>query len=229
MARGIGAIEVVAVHARLASIAIRGHVPKLVGGEASIIAEYVPHRIVEFSAGRAAARAALLAIGAPAAEVLQGPGGEPTWPRGLCGSISHTNDLAVALVAPLAAYRSVGVDVDDGASLGSAASTVASKREVRLLCSSGLARDEVDAYLLAFSMKEAVFKCQYPLTGRRQLGFQQVRLVADGPGTGAMRVAGWRVEPLVDGVLRGIRVFVHVLEGARAACACYVAGITTDV
>jgi 4'-phosphopantetheinyl transferase EntD len=204
--------------ARLALLATRGHVPHLVGTELTLVRGATKHRTIEFSAGRAAARAALAEFGATPGEILQGPGGEPTWPSGLCGSISHAGGVAVALVAPLAAYESVGVDVDDGSPLGTAATTVATKREVALLRESALASDEGDAYLLAFSMKEAVFKCQYPLARHRRLGFRQVRLLAAAPGD-ALQVAGWRVAPAVGATLREIRLQVHVLRGVRIACA----------
>lgn len=206
---------------QLASQRIDGHVPNLHGGEASLVQGYVPHRIVEFSAGRSAARQAMQALGFPASEVLQGEGGEPIWPAGLCGSISHSDSLAVSLVAPLAAFESVGVDVDDGRALGDAAAqTVASRRELRLLQSVGLARSEQEAQNLAFSVKEAVFKCQYVLTRNRGLRFHQARLVEVSPGTGGcIGVTGWRTSAAVDIVLRRIIVVACQVSGTGVFCA----------
>ena len=161
------------------------------------------------------------ALGFPASEVLQGEGGEPIWPAGLCGSISHSDLLAVSLAAPLSAFESVGVDVDDGRPLGhAAAQAVASKRELRLLQSVGLARSDQDAENLAFSIKEAVFKCQYVLTRARQLGFHQACLVkAPGGAAGCVAVAGWRTSAQVDTALRRVVVVVRQIGGHRVACA----------
>ena len=114
MTQSPASINVVAVNARLASQRISEHVTNLLGGEVSLVVGYVPHRIIEFSVGRSAARQTMQALGFPASEVLQGEGGEPIWPAGLCGSISHSDLLAVSLAAPLSAFESVGVDVDDG-------------------------------------------------------------------------------------------------------------------
>jgi 4'-phosphopantetheinyl transferase EntD len=218
---GVSSIDVVAVHARLGSLVIRGHAPTLVGGEASIVSGYLPHRIVEFSAGRNAARIAMQALGAPASEILQGEGGQPTWPAGLCGSISHTNAVAVSLVAPLTAFESVGVDVDDGRPLDPEASRfVASKRELGLLMAIGLARSPIEASCLVFSIKEAVFKCQFALTGVRGLRFHQVRLVcAPGGSAASVAVSGWRTSVAVGDVLRRIVVQVHSVRCGRVACA----------
>jgi 4'-phosphopantetheinyl transferase EntD len=214
-------ISVVAVHARLASQRVDGHVPFLFGAEASLVHGAMPHRIIEFSAGRSAARRAMQALGVHPSEVLQGEGGEPIWPAGLSGSISHSNLLAVSLVAPSTAFESVGVDVDDGRPLGDAAAqTVASRRELRLLLSVGLARSDEEAQNFAFSIKEAVFKCQYVLTGNRALRFHQARLVeAPLAGGGCIAVAGWRTSAAVDLVLRRIVLVACQAGGHAVFCA----------
>lgn len=214
-------ISVVAVHARLASQRIDGHLPLLFDGEASLVRGAMPHRIIEFSAGRSAARRAMQALGVDPSEVLQGEGGEPIWPAGLTGSISHSDSLAVSLVAPSAAFESVGVDVGDGRPLGDAAArTVASRRELRLLLSVGLARSEEEAQNFAFSVKEAVFKCQYVLTGSRGLHFRQARLVeAPAGGWGCIALAGWRTSAAVDQVLRRIVIVACQASGHTVFCA----------
>ena len=206
---------------QLASQRIDEHVPDLHGDEVSLVRDFVPHRVVEFSAGRSAARQAMQALGFPASEISQGEGGEPLWPAGLSGSISHTDSLAVSLVAPLAAFESVGVDVDDGRPLGGAAArAVASRRELRLLQSLGLARSEEEAQNFAFSVKEAVFKCQYVLTGNRGLRFHQARLVkAPADSGGCIAVAGWRTSAAVDQVLRRIVIVACQASGHAVFCA----------
>lgn len=197
---------------------------RLRGQEASALNDATPARVSEFGAGRAAARAALHGLGLASCAVPQGTGGEPIWPDGICGSISHTDRYAVALVAPTAAYSGVGVDVDDERPVGSrAAKQVTWARETKLLIARGLCADEAAAHNLAFSAKEAVFKCQYPLTRQRQLDFQQVRLVKPDPGSEApLAVSGWRVTPAVAAALRRIVVWPLVIAGQRIAVATHI-------
>src|SRR5215471_21275329 len=62
---------------------------KLFPAEAAAIATAGPGRRAEFAAGRAVARAALARLGAPAGPVLPGRAGEPRWPGGVVGGITH--------------------------------------------------------------------------------------------------------------------------------------------
>ena len=45
--------------------------------------------------------------------ILKGSDGEPLWPSGIVGSLSHCPSLCVAAVASAERIRAVGVDVDD--------------------------------------------------------------------------------------------------------------------
>ena len=58
----------------------------------------------------------------------------------------------------------------------------------------------------AFSAKEAIFKCQYPLTLNSKLGQLQARLLATRTGAGVMSVAGWRVPAPTADVLNRVVV-----------------------
>jgi 4'-phosphopantetheinyl transferase EntD len=203
---------------------------RLWGQEASALVDAPRARVLEFGAGRAAARAALLGLGLPSCPVPQGTGGEPIWPNGICGSISHTDRYAVALVAPTAAYSGVGVDVDDERPVGSrAARQVTWARETKWLIAWGLCANEAAAHNLAFSAKEAIFKCQYPLTRQRHLHFQQVRLVEPELGSEApIAVSGWRVTPTIAGVLRRIVVWPLEIAGQRIAVAGHIPIVRMD-
>jgi 4'-phosphopantetheinyl transferase EntD len=204
-------------HARLVVHAMQHEQPPLLGDEALCVRDALPVRIREFAAGRAAAREAMGKLGVAPVEVLQGAAGEPLWPEGLCGSISHTRAFAVALVARRTAYAAVGVDVDDDRPVGErAARLVTWKREIDLLQALGLCENPAAAQNLAFSAKEAVFKCQYPLTGCRTLHFQQVRLVS---ADGALGVSGWRVQAAVANALRRILLTPVFRPAHRIMCA----------
>ena len=63
--------------------------PRLFPAEEAVVRTAGPRRRAEFTAGRACARAALAALGLPAAPVLAGRAGEPRWPAGVTGSITH--------------------------------------------------------------------------------------------------------------------------------------------
>jgi 4'-phosphopantetheinyl transferase EntD len=133
--------------------------------EAELVAHSVPKRCREFTAGRNAARAALARFGVPAQPILRGPHGGPLWPTGFVGSITHCTDFCCAVVARSSRIRSLGLDAEETAPLeGSLACLVcrleefAHFRELPTLPTTNWAK-------LAFSAKEAFYKCHYPLTG----------------------------------------------------------------
>jgi 4'-phosphopantetheinyl transferase EntD len=71
----------------------------------------------------------------------------------------------------------VGVDLDDGRLLGvAAAGELMTEFEVEAVLAEGWTVDAEIARNLAFLVKEALYKYQYPKTRFRELGFQEVRL-----------------------------------------------------
>lgn len=166
--------------------------------EARLAQAMAPDRQREFSAGRIAARNALRLAGAPEVAVPMGDAGEPLWPANWVGSLSHTRTHAAALVAPLSRYRGVGVDLDDGRSLGDdAAADLMGVDEVRLVIAAGIAGDWDSAQRFVFSAKEAVFKCQYPLTRNSDLPFPAVQLAKSRTAATPTRLAvAWRTHLL---------------------------------
>lgn len=164
-------------------------------------------RRAQFAAGRDAARQAMAALGMPAVGIGQGTEGEPLFPAELRGSISHTREHAVALVGLTGDYCSLGVDLDDARPLGDAAAAgVTWQSEVsRIQRAMGFA-ERAAAQNFAFSAKEAIFKCQYPLTLNSKLRQLQARLLASRTGTGVMSVAGWRVAAPTADVLNRVLV-----------------------
>ena len=63
-----------------------------------------------FAAGRRSARSALTQLGMFATDIGIGPYGEPLWPKGFEGSISHDGAFAVAVVVE-AGRSGVGIDL----------------------------------------------------------------------------------------------------------------------
>jgi enterobactin synthetase component D len=127
----------------------------------------VDKRRAEFLAGRFAALGALRSLG-----VEQVPGrnedGSPRWPDGVVGSITHGADRALCAVGRSAELRGIGIDAER-------LMTPAIKQELqRRICSDaelalaeeclGLPGHELVS--LAFSAKESLYKCLYPMVGR---------------------------------------------------------------
>ncbi len=136
----------------------------------------VDRRRREFVTGRACSRRALARLGLPPTAVGSGARGEPLWPAGVVGSITHCEGYRACAVARARDVRALGVDAEVQAPLPEdVLDIVASSAERRALAAHpvGLPWDR-----LLFSAKEAVFKTWYPLTGR-ELGFEDVELRID--------------------------------------------------
>ena len=134
----------------------------------------------EFIAGRLCAVDALRRSGCTNPGLLV-PGKDrlPDWPRGWCGSISHTSDCAIAAVAPAKRYLALGVDIEKIFSADTARSVqseILSPEEI-LLC--GEMDDQLKTTLV-FSAKESVYKALYSQV-RRVLDFDAARLSEIGP------------------------------------------------
>ena len=134
--------------------------------EAQAIAKAVPSRKAEFAGGRVAARAALAKLGCMALPIPMGPGRAPVWPQGYVGSVTHTDDMCLAIVGRQLDFVTIGVDLDRDAPLpADVISDVVLHGE--LLDQGDTARQA----RRIFSAKEALFKAQYPLT-ESFIGFQ---------------------------------------------------------
>lgn len=121
----------------------------------------VPARQREFAAGRAAARAAMIAAGLPPAALPAGPDRAPRWPEGVAGSISHAGMLAGAIAAPGQHVPAMGLDLERALPLpADLADLVLTPGD-----GGGSGLDGPLSAMLLFSAKEAAFKAQFPLTG----------------------------------------------------------------
>ena len=182
--------------------------------EVRIAEVMTPDRRREFTAGRIAAREALRLVGGPDVAIGIGAAGEPLWPAGFVGSVSHTRTHAAAFVATSSDYLSVGVDLDDERALDdAAASDLMTPEEVQRVVSAGFAADVPTAQRFVFSAKEAVFKCQYPLAGDANLDFLDIELIESARSGGPSRlVASWRAAK-ERSIKRRIEVFPLRIQG----------------
>jgi 4'-phosphopantetheinyl transferase EntD len=85
--------------------------------ERRAVHDAVPARRREFRTGRACARRCLERLGRPPGPIGCGPRGEPLWPTGVVGSITHCAGLRACAVAPAAAVRALGIDAEPNAPL----------------------------------------------------------------------------------------------------------------
>lgn len=151
----------------------RGVSAPLFAEEAEATRKMVEKRHREFAAGRAAARAAMADLSLPPVAIPMGHDRAPIWPEGLCGSISHCAGAAVALVAPLDRAATLGIDIEDDTPLDADLwPDILTAQEVDWLMRQPEPARGRHAKAI-FSAKEAVYKAQYPLTGR-MLRFQDV-------------------------------------------------------
>jgi enterobactin synthetase component D / holo-[acyl-carrier protein] synthase len=173
---------------------------ELFPGELPAVARAVPERRREFTTGRACARRALRRLGFPAEAIPVGHRGDPLWPRGVVGSITHCRGYRACAVARSEAILALGIDAEPNIALPVGVwEEVAFGREVDLV--SRLARTGAGAMVhldrLVFSAKEAVYKAWFPLA-QTWLGFEDVELDVDADGSfrAALRIPG----PVVCGV-----------------------------
>lgn len=137
------------------------HYPYLVGANFQ--------RKVEHHAGRICAARAILALNiiSPLISgilIKSGSKGEPIWPTGIIGSITHTQDFACAVVAPASAYIGIGIDSEkclDEIVCSDISTVCLSSKERKQLLINGLLT-QCQIVTVIFCIKEAFYKAAYP-------------------------------------------------------------------
>lgn len=163
------------------------------------------YRQIQFTGGRLAFSVAFAELGSRRAAVLSDEHGAPMLPEGLVGSVTHKQDLAVALVAR--GRVGVGVDLEETCrARPGVAERVLTARELEAVKALVPSRQWVDT-VLRFSVKESVYKAIHP-TLRRFVGFGEVEVWPGADGTD-------RVEPLVPDVATFEFEARHVWMGER--------------
>lgn len=131
-------------------------------------------RRTSFRLGRSAARRALASMGHDPGPILVGDAREPIWPPGVVGSISHTTDVGIALVAPESRTDGVGVDVEQRRHAPELENRIP-RPEERAWLDDRPPAERLDALLALFSAKESIFKAFFP-TVRSYFGFEAALL-----------------------------------------------------
>lgn len=169
--------------------------------EAACVAQAVPKRQREFTAGRNCARRALEQLGwSPAPSILVGSRREPLFPPGVTGSITHTHDYCAAAVLPLSAQGvlALGIDAEVNEPLEEGVARLvllpAERRAAGTGEPGGLCADK-----LVFSIKEAFYKAFFQVAGQ-YLDFLDACVdVAPAAGTFSLRVLRTDVPPYFQG------------------------------
>jgi enterobactin synthetase component D len=132
-------------------------------------------RKAEYVAGRFCARQAMRAV-RPDGDSDLGtlPDRRPAWPAGIVGSLTHTAGFASAAICGAQFARGIGIDSERIMS----DDAMRCIRDVVISAHDSLPHGTADDAIwatLAFSAKESVFKCFYPLV-RKMFWFETVRM-----------------------------------------------------
>jgi 4'-phosphopantetheinyl transferase EntD len=151
---------------------------------------FAPKRLAEYAGGRFAARVALASLGVADYPLLRSSDGQPRWPPGITGSITHTEDFCAAAVAGRDRCRSIGIDAERMGRVNEDLWPLLFRAE-EIAALRRLPRERRSAAAtLCFSAKEAYYKYQFPLTAA-WLDFTDVAIDVDGDvrAAGTFRVS----------------------------------------
>lgn len=150
--------------------------------EEAALGNAVEKRRREFITARACAREALAGLGLAAQPIPAGPRGEPIWPAGIVGSITHCAGYRACAVARASELLTVGVDAEPDAALPTGVlADIALPEERRWVEEAMGAYPGTSWDRLLFSIKESIYKAWFPLTGS-WLGFEDAAVSVDRAG-----------------------------------------------
>ncbi len=151
--------------------------------EEAALGRSVEKRRREFATARTCARDALVGLGLPPVAIPIGSRGEPQWPPGVVGSITHCDGYRACALGRAEELAAIGIDAELNRPLPHGVlAEIALAEELPRLRELSLAAPDVHWDRLLFSAKESVYKVCYPLTGCR-LGFEDAA-VTFVPGAG---------------------------------------------
>ncbi|MCC3738959.1 4'-phosphopantetheinyl transferase superfamily protein [Rouxiella badensis] len=122
----------------------------------------VTKRRAEFIAGRYCASNVLMLLGCEETKVAVSPERAPVWPAGVLGSISHTDNFAIAVAGFSSKLTYIGIDIEirQPKIFVDMANEFTSTGEQGYF--SSLSLDYDVALLISFSAKESLFKALWP-------------------------------------------------------------------
>jgi 4'-phosphopantetheinyl transferase EntD len=120
------------------------------------------HKRTAWIGGRLAFWRAAAELGIARGALRNGERGEPDLPEGLTGSISHKSTLAVALVSRAGGGSTVGLDLEETAPARPSIEDLALRAEERAALHALPEPERWPRLLLAFALKEALYKALHP-------------------------------------------------------------------
>lgn len=177
---------------------------ELFPAEAADLGQAVEKRRREYTTARACARTAFARLGLPEAPVVGGERGEPQWPTGIVGSITHCEGYRACAIARSREIVAIGIDAEPHAPIGEdLLGAIAHDEELRWLRNFQHIDPVIHWDRLLFSAKESVYKAWFPLA-KQWLGFEdaivtfepaehtfRAQLMVSGPVIGHCRLTGF--------------------------------------
>ncbi len=147
--------------------------------EEALVVRAVEKRRREFTTGRACAHRALAKLDLPAQPIGTGVRGEPRWPAGVVGSITHCEGYRACALARSEDMLAIGIDAEPDRELPEGLlADIARAEELSRLRMLAATMPAVHWDRLLFSAKESVYKAWFPLA-RRWLGFEDAVVTFD--------------------------------------------------
>lgn len=141
----------------------------LYASERALIARARAKRRNEFSTGRMLMRRALRDADIDVCAIPAGSLGEPVWPTGIVGSLSHSDEVCALITGRASEYISIGFDLELSSSdLSETANLILSPQEKSL-------NYTPDRLRAVFCAKEAVYKCISPVA-RQFMEFDELSI-----------------------------------------------------
>ena len=146
--------------------------------ERAYIARAVETRQAQFGTARVCARRALARLGVAPCALVPKSDRSPCWPRGIKGSIAHTERHCAVALTDVHQIVALGLDIESSSPLAAGLEelicTQAERRWLRRYDRNAM------GWLgpLVFSAKESFYKCQFPIT-ETILDFKDVELTFD--------------------------------------------------
>lgn len=126
-------------------------------------ANFCKKRRLEYIVGRSCAKYLLHKLGRHNHPLLTGSHGEPLWPSGVIGSISHCGDYCVVAVTNQNCLAGLGVDVERYEPLSREIEKIICTASEREWIESKKKNDkDVPWSKIVFSAKESAYKCVFP-------------------------------------------------------------------
>jgi len=165
--------------------------------EEPLIARSVAKRRNEFITVRHCAREALGKLDVGPVPILKGDKGEPCWPDGIVGSLTHCEGFRGAVVTRATEVRSVGIDAEPHGVLPKGvlgAVALPAEQDAVATLEGDLHWDRI-----LFCAKEATYKAWFPLT-HRWLGFEDAHITfeLDSSGSSGTFLSRILIDPVAE-------------------------------